>query len=405
MKPKVLFVSINFFSPEYLDGANKITYNLLKEKELYDCSFLSLFQGELSLEEKSTFSHVDISYLRTKKPSLEKFFRYLRWIRGHSLGSMIKAEAIRLADAIEERAEFVDIIYLTNFGTASCMSYLSKKTLKKIILGAIDSYSMYTKRRVGNEKRSITKGLFKRELRFAMKFERWAYSLSPKTIFVSPIDEEYSRENFPEGNYTNIPLGVDTEYFHPAPREIEINPQQIIFTGNLSYAPNRDACNFLVFEVLTLLRQEFPKIKLILAGSNPPPEIRSLNDTNILVTGQVPDLRPYIWESALFVCPLRFGAGMKNKVLELLSMEKESIFSDIALEGIESIDDLICIDSKAPASAYAKEIKDRLNQSNNPIAKLSSYRNIIKEQLSLKAQRNRYYELFLEQIPSLKKIK
>jgi len=403
MKPKVIFVSINFFSPEFLDGANKVTYNLLKESDLYSASFLSLYSGKLEPIEEKLFSHVPTASLNAQVSSLRKYSRVFSWIKGNSLASMAKADAIKLARHIEECAESYDVIYLTSLSLASCMQYFSQQVLCKVILGAVDSYSMYCERRVENEKKIFKKWLYRRELKLAQNFEKCFYSLSPKTVFVSSVDEDYSRENMPGGSYLNIPLGVDTDYFRPAPENIKIKPNQIIFTGNLSYAPNRDACRFLVFELLPILKIEIPDIKVVLAGANPTAEILSLSDPSILVTGQVADLRPFIWESALFVCPLRFGSGMKNKVLEILSMEKAALFSSVALEGIENIEGLVSIEPDQLKGKLLKEIKSQLLQANIMKESERSFRRAIKEHYSWSLRRNSYFELFSEVTLSLRK--
>lgn len=399
MKPKVLFVSINFFSPEYLDGANKITYNLLSAKDFYSASFLSLYSGNLTLQEKQKFAHIKTEALLSHSSKFTKLKRGLAWLTGRSLAMLGKRESILLTQAIELKANSFDIIHLTSLELGACLKLLSPKTLRKVSLAAIDSYTLFTHRRIINESSFIKKLLLKRELRLGKKFERASYQLSPKTIFVSPIDEEYSRRNFPQGSYTNIPLGVDTEYFHPAPSKIKIKNEQIIFTGNLNYAPNRDACIFLVNEILPLIKREIPEIVLVLAGANPPPEIIKLNDSSVITTGKVPDLRPYIWESALYVCPIRFGAGMKNKTLEVLSMAKKCILSDVSLEGITSLADFPSINGKASAELWAKEIIKAINEEENTYQQYLKYREVISKNYSWEERRRSFTETLLRPTP------
>jgi len=403
MKPKVLFVSINFFSPEYLDGANKITYNLLKEKALYSSFFLSLYDGKLSNEERVKFSHVPISTIGSNYSFLKKYLRFIRWIMGQSLASLPRSEAKKLARAIEEQTELIDNIHLCSLGLASCLDYLSEETLKKVSLAAIDSYTMFTQKRITIQQSWIKKLILKRELKLAMSFEKKAYALSPQTVFVSSIDKNFSEKVFPKGKFHTISLGIDTDYFHPSTQSATVKKNQIIFTGNLSYAPNKDACNFLIQEILPLLKNDIPNIKLVLAGASPTPGLHASNAPNIEVTGRVPDLRPYIWQSTLFVCPLRFGAGMKNKVLEVLSMERPSIFSNLALDGIEGLsNDLIVLSHKANAIEWARAITDNLIRYSFSDKSLQKNRTIIKNNYSWNTQRESYSDLFLKKSSSFK---
>ena len=63
-----------------------------------------------------------------------------------------------------------------------------------------------------------------------------------------------------------------------------------------------------------------PQVKLQLVGNNPPDWMRELDGERIEVTGRVPDVQPYLAKATAFICPLRIGAGLKNKVLEALAM-------------------------------------------------------------------------------------
>lgn len=335
-KPKVLFVSVNFFSPEFLDGCNKIIYNLLLEKELYQSTFISMHSGKLaSSEEVEKFSHLTIKKFDRYVKTPHKLNKDLQWIIGQPTVSLPKKEAYHFSKKVAQLAQDQDIIYLSSLSLASCLPYLPSNMHRKVILAAIDSYSMYTERRITQQKNPIKKALLKRELRISKKFESMAYKLAARTTFVSPEDLNFTQKRFPIGRYIHIPLGVNTDYFHPAPKTTVAKLNQIIFTGNLGYAPNKDVCYFLVNEVLPLLEKKVPDIKLVLAGANPPEELLARKNPRVIITGRVDDLRPLIWESALFVCPLRFGAGMKNKILEIFAMEKPFICSELSLHGIE----------------------------------------------------------------------
>ena len=77
-----------------------------------------------------------------------------------------------------------------------------------------------------------------------------------------------------------------------------------------------------------------PTARLYLIGGNPPPELRACASDSIEVTGRVPDVRPYYEFSIVFVSPLRFGAGIKNKVLEAMAMETPIIATPLSCDGI-----------------------------------------------------------------------
>jgi len=75
----------------------------------------------------------------------------------------------------------------------------------------------------------------------------------------------------------------------------------------------------------------------MLVGGSVPNSIRKLGETadDIQVTGYVPDVRPYVWNAAVFIVPLRIGGGTRLKILDALSMEKAVVSTTIGAEGIE----------------------------------------------------------------------
>src|SRR5690606_1868261 len=74
--------------------------------------------------------------------------------------------------------------------------------------------------------------------------------------------------------------------------------------------------------------------KLWLVGNAPTPAMQILASDRIKVTGRVPDVRPYLARASAFVCPLRFGAGIKNKVLEALALGLPVIATPLSVDGI-----------------------------------------------------------------------
>jgi glycosyltransferase involved in cell wall biosynthesis len=82
------------------------------------------------------------------------------------------------------------------------------------------------------------------------------------------------------------------------------------------------------------LWRRLPEIKLLLVGNNPADWMRALDDDRIEVTGRVSDVQPYLARATAFVCPLRIGAGMKNKVLEALAIGIPLVATPLSIDGI-----------------------------------------------------------------------
>lgn len=125
-----------------------------------------------------------------------------------------------------------------------------------------------------------------------------------------------------------IPNGVDAEYFAPDP---SVPPDtDLLFTGNMGYAPNIDCALRIVREILPLVHRIRPHTKLLIAGANPAPEILALKSDHVEVTGWVPDIRNAYKRSRVFLAPMRIGSGLQNKILEALSMGLPCITTPLA---------------------------------------------------------------------------
>ncbi|MCW5623678.1 MAG: glycosyltransferase, partial [Burkholderiales bacterium] len=124
--------------------------------------------------------------------------------------------------------------------------------------------------------------------------------------------------------------------FHPG---LETAPRaDLVFEGSMAFGPNIDAAVFFVREVLPVIRRSVPSVRLVLVGRDPVPEVRALASDHVEVTGSVPDVRPYVAGSRVFVSPLRFGAGIKNKILQAWSMGKATVATSVSVSGLPAED-------------------------------------------------------------------
>jgi glycosyltransferase involved in cell wall biosynthesis len=141
-----------------------------------------------------------------------------------------------------------------------------------------------------------------------------------------------------DGNYVVAPNGVDCRQFEPAAESAE-ERGTIVFTGAMGYFPNQDAAVYFCEQVLPLLQGLQPAPKVYLVGKDPPPAVRALhNGTSVVVTGMVPDVRPYLQRASVVVVPLRHGAGTRLKILEAFAMGKAVVSTPKGAEGIAAID-------------------------------------------------------------------
>ncbi|MDJ0725092.1 MAG: glycosyltransferase [Prochloraceae cyanobacterium] len=108
----------------------------------------------------------------------------------------------------------------------------------------------------------------------------------------------------------------------------------LLFIGGYNHVPNVDAVVWLCREIMPIIWQSQPDMKVTLLGSNPPQEVKTLESDRVRVTGYVKDVEPYFLNSRVFVAPLRFGAGMKGKIGHSMSYGLPTVTTSIGAEGM-----------------------------------------------------------------------
>lgn len=128
---------------------------------------------------------------------------------------------------------------------------------------------------------------------------------------------------------------LDLDYYRPdiVPISEKIRSLQpyVIFTGTMDYFPNIDAVLFFCQAVLPVIRLQVPKLRFVIAGRSPSPQVlRLADDPFVEVTGAVPDIRPYLQGASVAVAPMRIARGVQNKILEALAMDVPVVASAAA---------------------------------------------------------------------------
>ncbi|MDZ4769883.1 MAG: glycosyltransferase family 4 protein [Chloroflexota bacterium] len=220
-----------------------------------------------------------------------------------------------------------DIVHF--FGGVSVYEYANAAVPFPALITPYESYSLYLDRAV-----EAGGGLVTRARRWAAEhYESWMFAPYKRVVVLTARDREALRSLNPLLPLEVIPNGVDLTAFAPDPT-IAPQPHSIVFTGNFAYPPNRDAALFLIREILPRVQAHLPGATLHLVGANPPDDLLDYAADDLIVTGEVPDLRPYLARAAVYACPLRVGAGIKNKVLEALAMRCAVVATPLSLDGI-----------------------------------------------------------------------
>jgi sugar transferase (PEP-CTERM/EpsH1 system associated) len=133
-----------------------------------------------------------------------------------------------------------------------------------------------------------------------------------------------------------FPNGVDSQFFAPSTEPYD--PDTIVFIGRMDYYPNQQCMIDFCRDVLPLIRERRPQVKLQIVGADPSPAVRKLADIpDVTVTGSVPDVRPYTLRAAVTVAPLRIARGTQNKILESMAMGVPVVCSSLAAGGVDAV--------------------------------------------------------------------
>jgi sugar transferase (PEP-CTERM/EpsH1 system associated) len=175
--------------------------------------------------------------------------------------------------------------------------------------------------------------------RLASYEEQTAY-IFDHCILVSEEERRLLQERVNGRRVSVISNGVDLEYFAPYGFDFpRVSHPSIVFTGAMDYFPNVDAVRYFCQEVFPLVRQSAPKAQFYVVGRNPTREVKALkNHPNVIVTGTVPDIRPYLARATVSVAPLRIARGVQNKVLESMAIGVPVVGTMESFKGIAATD-------------------------------------------------------------------
>ena len=231
-----------------------------------------------------------------------------------------KSEAFvqRIKQVIRERN--VDLVHGELIKVVPALRAVLARENVPLLFDSVDCISWYLQQQWHTARNPLQKAFVYTELKKMRRFEPQSLGTFDEVVITSAHDREcLIALGVGSQRIRVVPNGVDTDYFAPpnAPRERD----SLVFCAKLDYYPNSQAIVSFCREVLPLIWESRPQVRLTIVGNNPPRAVCDLNaDKRITVRGYVPDIRPYLGLASVALAPLRVAAGMQNKVLEALAM-------------------------------------------------------------------------------------
>lgn len=254
-------------------------------------------------------------------------------------------------DFLDKRLGEFDLVYITRYYVAASLIELIRRRNPKvrIALSLCDLHFLRaTREALMRGAGTLAFEEIRRQRDDELALLRAAdIGLSYSTTEIAVVESH----NGPEGRMARLPWVIDSQKAVPpfAAR------RDIAFLGGYRHMPNIDAVEFFVAEVMPLLRERLPDMRFLVYGSNMPASFDRLASSTVILKGFVRDVAEVFNSCRVFVAPLRFGAGIKGKVLDSIAAGVPAVLSPVAVEGIPLADGTSALIARTPGK-WASDI-------------------------------------------------
>lgn len=223
-----------------------------------------------------------------------------------------------------------DVILGFDNNVAPYLALLSSPVPK--VLDAVDSEILYLWRQV---RRGDLRVRTVKHLLAALASARLYFPRSDAVVAVSDEDRDNLRLFSGHRRVETIPNGVDCDFFAPRP-EIRKTRGRLVFTGSLSWPPNRAAVRWFLDSCWAGILRKRPDASLVIIGKLGTEALKQEweRHPNVEVIGFVPDIREHILQAEVSIAPMVSGSGIKNKILEAWALGQPVVATALAARGI-----------------------------------------------------------------------
>lgn len=217
--------------------------------------------------------------------------------------------------------------------------YMQEIKIENSLLDYMDTFSIGMKRYA--ESGSLVMRIpAKIEYKRLLHYENQLFNQFKNKIIISKQDQAYiPHEN--NSSIAIIPNGVDADFYQGT---ISEKKYDLLFIGNLSYAPNIYAIKYAAEQIMPLL----PTLTLAVVGATPTEEISRLQSKNIEIVGWVDDSRDAFNEAKIMIAPMFISIGLQNKILQAMAMEIPCVISTMANNALGASPELEVLIADSP---------------------------------------------------------
>lgn len=212
----------------------------------------------------------------------------------------------------------------------------------RVVMDFVDVDSAKFHNYAEGEANPATRRVYAREARVLAAYEAKIARRADASLFVSTAEAALFRDRSGLGadRVHALENGIDTARFAPDADFVRLRKGKgrlIVFTGQMDYRPNIDAVRWFGQHVFPIVRKLYPATRFAVVGRTPTPEVTEMSGwPGVEVTGEVPDVRPWLAAADVVVAPLLMARGVQNKLLEAMAMARPVVTTPAAAEGIDA---------------------------------------------------------------------
>lgn len=343
MKPKLLVLTPRFPYPP-IGGDRLRIYRLCKHLASdFDLSLLSICctpeEMQYAVPQDGVFQRIErVFHSRTKR--LFGFLKVLPSRTPLQVGYYRSAQFMRRLDELAPAHDGV-LAHLIRTGDylVTCTGPRFLEMTDAISL----SYSRTYNHRISN---ILWAAVYRHDAQRLRDYERRLIGGLDLVVFTSPVDRDFLFPHSGREKTLICPNGVDAEAF---PFQFNHDRTTIVYIGNMTAYHNIDAVLYFIERILPAIRHRHPQARLKVVGKIKSKMQRRLQRfPGVDVTGPVDRVPDAVRGCGVGVCPVRFGAGIQNKLLEYMALGIPAVTSPIGMEGIEATPGINLLLARSP---------------------------------------------------------
>ncbi|ULJ32491.1 glycosyltransferase [Klebsiella quasipneumoniae] len=340
-KKEIIFLSMFLPEPSVPEAGQKLAFQRLN----------TLIESDISVHLISFVNEREISYLKNERFNKCKSVHLIKITKFRRLYNLLTNPLLPLSIGIRTDKRIFKIVndILSNTPNSNIhveyaqgLQNIPHEKYSEVSLVLHDVISQSVDRFYTNET-NIFKRLFLKFQRYLIiNWERKLLQVG-KIITLNIKDQKIVTEiiGVPEDKVSVDYPSVDSMFKNIERSRVE--KATAMFWGAMNRKENEDAVIWFINEIMPIILEKVSCFKLYVVGASPSPYLQSLANESIIITGFVESPIKYFERAEVAVVPLRFGAGIKIKVIEALEAKIPVITTTVGAEGVSTNLDLLHI--------------------------------------------------------------